>query len=277
MEQHTTFITKFMKFTTITLNSEGPVAIVTLSRPEVHNAFNAAMVAELRECFAALADEDSIRTVVLTGSGNSFCAGADLNWMQASLSWTREQNIADAKELAAMFETIWTLPKPLIGRINGRALGGGVGLIACCDIAIAIDTARLGFSEVKLGLIPAVISQYVVPKIGLSQARALFISGERFTAERAFEINLVHAVTTEEELDTTVNSIVKRLLSSAPKASGATKRLIDAVWSLEREAGQRYVIEAIADARTSAEGQEGLRAFLEKREPKWIEESRGRG
>lgn len=266
-----------MKFTTIMLNVEGPVASVTLSRPEVHNAFNATMVTELRECFAALAEEANVRAVVLTGSGNSFCAGADLNWMQASLTWTREQNVADAKEMATMFETIWHLPKPLIGRINGRALGGGVGLIACCDIAIVVDTARLGFSEVKLGLIPAVISQYVVPKIGVSQSRALFISGERFTAERAFEINLVHAVTTEEELDTTVGSIVKRLLSSAPEASGATKRLIDAVWSMERESAQQYVIEAIADARTSAEGQEGLRAFLEKREPRWLEESRGKG
>jgi methylglutaconyl-CoA hydratase len=229
------------------------------------------MIGELHDCFTALAIDDSVRVVVLTGAGSSFCAGADLHWMRDSLEWTREQNLADAEALAAMFEAAWTMPKPLLGRINGAALGGGAGLVACCDIAVTSDTARFGFSEVKLGLIPAVIAQYVVPKIGVSHARALFISGERFSAERAFEIGLIHAITGADGLDATVQSLVARLLSSGPVAAGAAKRLVDAVWALERDAARRYAVEAIAEARAGAEGQQGVRAFLEKRKPWWAE------
>jgi methylglutaconyl-CoA hydratase len=253
----------------ITLTQAEAVATITLARADLHNAFNADMIGELHDCFTALAGDPTVRVVVLAGAGASFCAGGDLNWMQASLDWSHAQNTADAEALAAMFEAAWTLPKPLIGRIHGPAVGGGVGLVACCDLAVAADTARFGFSEVKLGLVPAVITQYVLPKIGLSQTRALYVSGERFTAERAFEIGLVHAITSAEDLDATIASLVKRLLSSAPEAIGAAKRLIDAVWTLEREAARRYVVEAIAAARTSDEGQEGLRAFLEKRRPRW--------
>jgi methylglutaconyl-CoA hydratase len=252
-------------YTHIALRKEGVVATLTLARPDLHNAFNAEMIAELRDCFAALASDESARVVVLTGAGPSFCAGADLNWMRGSLDWSREQNLADAEALAAMFEAAWSLPRPLIGRINGPALGGGAGLVACCDIAVAADTARFGFSEVKLGLVPAVIAQYVVPKIGVSQSRALFVSGERFTAERAFEIGLVHAVVGLENLDATVGALSARMLSSGPAAAGAAKRLVDAVWALERNAARRYVVEAIAQARAGAEGQEGLRAFFQKR------------
>jgi methylglutaconyl-CoA hydratase len=258
-----------MMYRFISLQHTDLVATVTLTRPDLHNAFNAEMIGELRDCFTMLAGDAAVRAVVLAGAGPSFCAGGDLKWMQASLDWSQAQNRADAEALAAMFEAAWTLPRPLIGRIHGAAMGGGVGLVACCDLAVAADTARFGFSEVKLGLIPAVIAQYIVPKIGVSHARALFVSGERFTAERAFEIGLVHAVTSPEDLDATVASLVKRLLSSGPQAVGAAKRLIDAVWTLERDAARRYVIEAIAEARTSDEGQEGLRAFLEKRKPNW--------
>lgn len=256
-------------YTSITLSASGPVATVTLARPELHNAFDAAMVAELHACFTALAGDPAVRVVVLAGAGPSFCAGADLRWMRDSLGWSREQNIADAEALAAMFEALWSLPKPLLGRIGGPALGGGAGLVACCDIAVAADTARFGFGEVKLGLIPAVIAQYVVPKIGVSQARALFVSGERISAERAFEIGLVHAVTGAGELDATVATLARRLLGSAPGAVGAAKRLIDAVWALDRADARRYVAEAIAEARAGAEGQAGVRAFLEKRPPPW--------
>lgn len=258
-------------YRSIELASAGPIATVTLARPDIHNAFDAVMVGELRDCFAALASDDSARVVVLTGAGASFCAGADLHWMGDSLDWTREQNLADAEALADMFEAAWALPKPVLGRINGVALGGGAGLVACCDIAVASDAARFGFSEVKLGLIPAVIAQYVVPKIGVSHARALFVSGERFSAERAFEIGLVHAVTGTDGLDATVQALAKRLLSSGPAAAGAAKRLVDAVWALERDAARRYVVEAIADARAGDEGQQGVRAFLEKRKPWWAE------
>lgn len=255
--------------TSVLVTRDGPVGIVTLNRPDVHNAFGAAMIAESRAAFTQLAADDTVRAVVLTGAGASFCAGADVHWMQDSLNWTREENVADAERLADLLDAAWTLPKPLVGRINGAAMGGGAGLVACCDIAVAVDSARFAFSEVKLGLLPAVISQYVVPKIGVSHARALFISGERFTAERAFEIGLVHGVTTAADLDATVTNIVNRLLTSAPEAAAASKRLVDAIWTMERETARQYVTHAIAAARTSAEGQEGLRAFLEKRKPGW--------
>lgn len=254
-----------------TLTYDGPVAILTLNRPDVHNAFNAAMIGELRERFQALAGDQRARVVVLTGAGRSFCAGADLHWMRESLDWSAEQNRADAAALAAMFDAAWSLPKPLVGRINGSALGGGVGLVACCDLAVAVETAHFGFSEARLGLLPAVISQVVLPKIGMSQARALFVSGERITALRAFEIGLVHAVTDEDGLDATVGRVATGMLSSGPEAVAASKRLIDAVWTMERDAARRYVVEAIATARTGAEGQEGIRAFLEKRRPRWAE------
>jgi methylglutaconyl-CoA hydratase len=255
--------------TFITLERSEAIATVTLARPEIHNAFNAAMIAELRDCFTALAHDPAVRVVVLAGAGPSFCAGGDLKWMQSSLDWSREQNTADATALAEMFEAVWSLPKPLIGRIHGAAVGGGVGLVACCDIALATDTARFSLSEVKIGLVPAIIAQYVVPKIGISQARALFVSGERFSAGRAYEIGLVHRVVAAEELDAAVADQARQLLGSGPQAIGAAKRLVDAVWTLDREAARRYVIDAIVDARSGAEGQEGMRAFLEKRKPRW--------
>jgi methylglutaconyl-CoA hydratase len=258
-------------YTYISIERSNAVATVTLARPELHNAFNAPMIAELRDCLTGLAHDEAVRVVVLTGAGPSFCAGGDLTWMQSSLDWSHEQNTADAQALADMFETAWTLPKPLVGRVNGAAIGGGTGLVACCDIAVAADTARFGFSEVKIGLIPAIIAQYVVPKIGISQARALFVSGERFSAKRAFEIGLVHSVVGATELDATVASLAGQLLSCGPQAVDTAKRLIDAVWSLDRDAARRYVVEAIAVARSSAEGQEGMRAFLEKRKPRWAE------
>jgi len=260
-----------MAYSTIVLSRAGPLATLTLNRPESHNAFDAAMIAELRDAFTALAGDDAVRVVILTGAGASFCAGADITWMRETVGWTIEQNVADAEALADLFEAAWSLPKPLIGRINGAALGGGTGLVACCDLAIASEAARFGFSEVKLGLIPAVIAQYVVPKIGVSHARVLFISGEQFTPERAFEIGLIHAITGADDLDATVHSLATRMLSSAPQAAGAAKRLVDAIWALERDAARSYVIHAIAAARTSDEGQEGLRAFLEKRKPSWAD------
>jgi methylglutaconyl-CoA hydratase len=258
-------------YTSIELATAGPFATLTLNRPDLHNAFDAAMIAELTDAFNRLAEDERARVVILSGAGASFCAGADVGWMRETIGWTFEQNVADATALAGLFAAAWCLPKPLIGRINGAAIGGGAGLVACCDLAVAAETARFGFSEVKLGLLPAVIAQYVVPKIGVSQARALFVSGERITAERAFDIGLIHAITSADELDATVRSLATRMLASGPEAVGAAKRLVDAVWSLERDAARSYVVHAIASARTSAEGQEGLRAFLEKRRPDWVE------
>ncbi|MBC8161034.1 MAG: enoyl-CoA hydratase/isomerase family protein [Roseiflexaceae bacterium] len=253
----------------VTLAHDGPFAILTLARPERHNAFDAAMIAELTEHFHQLAADDRVRVVILTGAGQSFCAGADLNWMRESLAWTHEQNIADAERLAELFDAAWSFPKPLIGRINGVAVGGGAGLVACCDLAVAAEGARFSFAEVKLGLVPAVIAQVVVPKIGVSHARALFVSGERITPERAFEIGLVHAITSSDDLDATVSTLARRMLDCAPGAVAASKQIVDAVWTMERAAARRFVIDAIANARTGPEGQEGLRAFLEKRKPAW--------
>jgi methylglutaconyl-CoA hydratase len=255
----------------LSLTHNGPVATVTLSRPEIHNAFDPVMIAELHGCFEQLAADDSVRVVVITGAGASFCAGADLSWMRATLEYTRPDNIADAARMAAMYETINTLPKPLIGRINGPAVGGGVGLVACCDIAIAVEGAKFGFSEVKLGIVPAVIARYVVPKIGGSHARALFVSGRRFDAAHAQRIGLIHEVVPAEQLDAAVQKSIAELLTSGPEAIGRAKQLVHDVLTLPRDEMLRATVEAIANARISAEGQEGLRAFLEKRKPRWIE------
>lgn len=255
----------------LTLTRSGTVATVTLSRPELHNAFNAEMIAELHATWQQLATDASVRVVVLTGSGQSFCAGADLSWMRASLQFSREENVADAERMAAMYEALNTLPKPVIGRIKGAAVGGGVGLVACCDIALAVESAKFGFAEVNLGIVPAVIARYVVPKIGASHARALFVSGRRFEAGLAQRIGLVHDVVPEAKLDLVVQKAIEDVLSSGPEAIGRAKRLVHAVATLPTAEMQRYTVETIAEARTSDEGQEGLRAFLEKRRPWWVE------
>jgi methylglutaconyl-CoA hydratase len=253
----------------IRIERRGPVATVTIDRPEVMNAFDAATIAGLHGAFDELAADPSVRIAVLTGTGRAFCAGGDMRWMRASMDFTDAENLADVEAMAAMYAAVWAFPKPLIARVNGVAIGGGAGLVACCDLAVAAETARFGFGEVKIGIIPAVIAQYVVPKIGLSHARALFVSGERFTAERAFEIGLIHAVTGEDELDAAVASLLSRMLTSGPQAVSTTKLALDAVWHLEREAARRFVVEALAELRTGPEAQEGMRAFLEKRRPKW--------
>ncbi|HEX6290554.1 MAG TPA: enoyl-CoA hydratase-related protein [Herpetosiphonaceae bacterium] len=258
--------------TYLSIDRHGPVTTVTLNRPEIHNAFDPLMIAELHGCFQELATDAGTRVVVLTGAGQSFCAGADLSWMRATLDYTRPDNIADAARMAEMYEAVNSLPKPVIGRINGAAVGGGVGLVACCDIAIAAEGAKFGFSEVKLGIVPGVIARYVVPKIGASHARALFVSGRRFDATHAQRIGLIHDVVPAAQLDAAVQKAIEDLLTSGPEAIGRAKHLVHAVATLPHAEMQRYTVEAIANARISAEGQEGLRAFLEKRKPNWIEQ-----
>lgn len=253
----------------LAITRRGAVATVMLNRPELHNAFSAEMITELHEMFVQLAHDAEIRAVVLTGAGASFCAGGDIQWMRSSLALTRDENIADAERLAAMFDAINTLPKPVIGRINGAAIGGGAGLVACCDIVVAAESAKFGFAEVKLGILPAVIARYVVPKIGASHARALFVSGRRFDATHAQRIGLVHDVVPPGKLDQVVQQVIADVLTSGPQAIGRAKELVQAAITLPRDEFDRYTIEAIADVRTSAEGQEGLRAFLEKRKPGW--------
>jgi methylglutaconyl-CoA hydratase len=246
------------------------VATVTLRRPEVHNAFNAQLIEELRTAFTALGDDERLHAVVLTGAGASFSAGADIKMMQQAVNVSREENVAEALRLADLFEAINTFPCPVVARVNGTAMGGGLGLIAACDLVIAVETARFAFSEVRLGIAPAVIAPYVVRKIGEGQARALFVTGEQFTAARARELGLVHVVVAAQELDTAVEQALHNLLRGGPRALRACKALALQIGALSREAGRDYTASLIADLRTSPEGQEGLRAFLEKRQANWV-------
>lgn len=243
------------------------VAQVTLDRPEVHNAFNADLIARLTEVFEDIREREEVRVVVLRGAGASFCAGADLNWMRAMADYTYAQNLEDARALARMFEVIDHCPKPVIARVHGAAMGGGVGLVAVCDLAFAAPEARFAFSEVKLGLIPSVIAPYVVRKIGYGHARALFITGERFDAETAYRIGLVHRVVPVEQLDEVIAQTVANLLQNGPLAMAAAKMLLHATQTLPADELRSLTIARIAELRVSPEGQEGIRAFLEKRKP----------
>jgi methylglutaconyl-CoA hydratase len=245
------------------------VATITLDRPEVRNAFDATMIAELTEVATALAADDDIRVVVLAATGTRvFSAGADLNWMGSMKDWTFEENVADSRRMDAMFRALWDLPKPLIGRINGHALGGGTGLTAVCDIAIAVEEATFGFTEVLLGIVPAVISPYAVRKVGRSFARSVFVTGERFDARRALTAGLVHEVVDADGLDAAVERAVDRCLAAGPQAAGVAKSLTELALQPLDEATARTV-EVIAAQRVSEEGQEGMGAFLAKRPPAW--------
>jgi len=250
------------------------VARVTLDRPDVHNAFNAELIGELRQTFRRLSDEppERLRAVVLAGAGPSFCAGADVGWMRASLGLSREDNEQDAMVLAEMLDAIDRCPAPVIARVHGAALGGGMGLCAVSDLVIAESGARFGFTETRLGILPAVISPFVIAKIGESHARALFPGGRRFDAGRALRIGLVHEVVEGEgALDAAVQSALDDLLAAGPTAARAAKAVIREVRGLPHESTRWHTARRIAGQRTSAEGQEGLRAFLEKREPAWRE------
>jgi methylglutaconyl-CoA hydratase len=245
------------------------VGTVTLNRPEVHNAFNAELISELTAVFEALSADDSVRAIILRGNGKSFCAGADVNWMRESLDLDESENIRDALRMSDMFAAIDQAPQAVIGRVHGAALGGGMGLLAVCDIVVAAADTRFGFTEARLGIIPAVISRFVVPKIGSSWARRLFLTAERFGADRAMEIGIVHDVVAEGDLDARMDALVPEILASGPRAVREAKVLISGL--LERRDAERrsFTAERIAAMRTSAEGQEGLRAFLEKRKPEW--------
>jgi len=239
---------------------DGPVLRVTLSRPDVRNAFDAALIRELAEAFV---DVGRARAVVLAGEGPSFSAGADVDWMRSSVDVSFDDNVADANALRRMFEAIDACPAPVVARVQGHALGGGAGLVASADIALAGSDAVFAFSEVKLGIIPAVISPFALAKIGSSAARRYFLTGERFDAQTALRIGLVHEVT--DDLDAAVDRVVAELLSAGPQAARWAKRLVR-----ERPGGPETA-RWIAERRTSDEGQEGLRAFLERRPARWRE------
>ncbi|MGR4065925.1 MAG: enoyl-CoA hydratase-related protein [Vulcanimicrobiaceae bacterium] len=255
----------------VNLSVERSVARVTLARPEVRNAFNAEVIGELREIFEQLAKHETVRAIVLAGEGNVFCGGADVNWMRDSLALSFDQNVGDAERMSSMFRAIDRCQHPVVARIQGAALGGGAGLAAVCDVAVASDDAVFGFTETKLGIIPAVISPFVLAKIGRSQARAYFLTGERFDAERAREIGLVHRVVPIAQLDVEVDSVVAELLASAPTAVAAAKQLVVDVSDADYDATLSLTSNAIARQRVSPEGQEGLRAFLERRKANFAE------
>ncbi len=255
----------------VTVNLAGGIARVTLARPEVRNAFNAEVIARLHEAFTEITAADDARVVVLAGEGNVFCGGADIGWMRASLDLSLEENVRDAERMSDMFRAIDNCPKPVVGRIHGAALGGGAGLAAVCDVAIAGEDAVFGFTEVKLGIIPAVISPFVLPKIGASQARRFFLTGERFNARQAKEIGLIHDVVAESDLDDAVARCVTELRSAGPHAVSAAKLLIARVIDNSYDDSRSITTRAIAQQRTSPEGQEGLRAFLERRSASFAE------
>lgn len=256
----------------------GTVARVTLARPHVHNAFDASLIAELRTAFAALARESptELRAVVLAGDGPTFCAGADVSWMRAAMALDLEGNEQDAMAMADMFETLDTCPVPVVTRVQGAALGGGIGLCAVSDLVIAESGARFGFTESRLGILPAVISPFVVAKIGESHARALFPGGRRFDAVRAQRIGLVHEVVEgESALDAAVDAAVGDVLAAGPTAARAAKAIVREVRGLSHGSAKWHTARVIARQRTSEEAQEGFRAFSEKRRPAWAPEPDG--
>jgi methylglutaconyl-CoA hydratase len=252
------------RMATIQITDDRGVARIALGRPQVRNAFNAEVIRELRDAFAALSEDDRVLAVVLSGEGRVFCGGADINWMRAALDLSYDENVADAEAMSDMFRAIDRCSKPVIGRIHGAALGGGAGLTAVCDVAIAATETIFGFTEVKLGIIPAVISPFVLAKIGISNARALFLTGERFNAQRALAIGLVHEVVTLDALDAAIERIVSELRTAGPNAVAAAKALIARVSAASYDETRAITAAAIAKQRISAEGQAGLRAFLER-------------
>jgi methylglutaconyl-CoA hydratase len=256
---------------TLLVSIQNGRADVILNRPEIHNAFDEALIADLTDLLARLGSDDAVRAVVLSGSGKSFSAGGDLNWMKRFANYSFEQNVEDAKALALVMQTLDELPKPTIARVQGAAYGGGVGLVACCDIAVAVPSASFCLSEVKLGIIPAVISPYVIAAMGARAARRYFLTAERFDGVEAHRLGLVHELAAnEEQLDKAVDRLVAALAANGPKAIESSKDLIRAV--AHRPITQDVRLDTarrIAERRASAEGKEGVGAFLEKRKPTW--------
>jgi methylglutaconyl-CoA hydratase len=255
---------------TLDIVRDGPVARVFLNRPDVRNAFNSEVIAELKATFETLGADPGLRAIVLGGHGKVFCAGADLNWMRAMADYSWEQNRADAQALADMLWTIWRCPLPVVGRIHGDCFAGGLGLAACCDVLLAAERATFCLSEAKLGLLPATIGPYVVRAMGEQAARRFFITAERFAAEEALRIGFVHTMVPLEALDDQVDAVVAALVANGPQAVKASKRLVqDLAGQPIDEALRAETARRIADIRASAEGKEGVQSFLGKRDPAW--------
>jgi methylglutaconyl-CoA hydratase len=253
---------------TVTLSTEPRgVSRITIARPERKNAFDAQLIAELTAAVGRV--DRSARAVVLQSEGDTFSAGADIEWMRGMAAYSLDENIADSKALAAMFRALYDLEMPLVARVQGAAIGGGTGLVAVADIAVASTDATFAFSETRLGILPAVVSPYVVRKIGPARATALFVTGSRIDAKRAYEIGLVERLVEPADLDAAVGRVLDAIVSGGPKAVNAAKRLVREVEEKRIDEVADLTVKRIAEIRVSHEGQEGLRAFLEKRDPRW--------
>jgi methylglutaconyl-CoA hydratase len=253
----------------------GPVTRVTLNRPDVRNAFNEELIHELTEWARSVPRDGSVRAAVLQGAGSVFCAGADLKWMSKVVGYSREENVADVQQAADLYFALDNLPVPLVGRVHGAALGGGAGLAAVCDLVVTTYDTTFGFTEVTLGIVPATISPYVANKIGLSAARELCLSGARFSAARAREIGLVHEVVAPQEMDEALERHLDHFRHAGPSAVAATKPILREVFGRRPIEVMARTVEVIATQRASAEGQEGMKAFLEKRKPAWATTRQG--
>ena len=257
--------------TALTITTQGAIHTITLCRPDVRNAFNDEVIAELKAAFTEAGQAANVRCVVLAAEGSAFCAGADLNWMRRMADYTRDENLADAGQLAAMLRAIYECPKPTIARVQGDVFAGGVGLVAACDIAVSVDTATYCLSEVKLGLIPATISPYVIRAMGARASHRYFLTAERFSAAEAHRVGLVHEVVAADALDAKVAELTSALVSASPNAVRACKRLVQDVAEREiNDALVAHTVAGIADIRSSAEGKEGVQSFLQKRKPSWL-------
>lgn len=258
-----------MKYETLEIQIKNDLVTIFLNRPEVHNAMNEKLMKELTDCFKNFSLDNNVRTIILTGKGKSFCAGADLNWMKSMAKYDKKENIHDSRLLSDLFESIYNCPKPVIAKVNGHAFGGGLGLFAVCDIAMAIKDCKFAFSEVKLGIIPSVISTYIVRRVGLANMKRLFVTGERFDSDYARSIGLIDFVFNEDELDEKLRKYIELLKSSGPIAIREIKNLVNACENMNRDNYIKHTIDKIAELRVSEEGQEGINAFLEKRKSKW--------
>ncbi|GAD21746.1 enoyl-CoA hydratase/isomerase family protein [Acidovorax sp. MR-S7] len=255
----------------LTIRYEGHRATITLTQPEVRNAFSDEVIAEITAAFLEVGARADVRAVVLAAEGPAFCAGANLNWMRRMADYTREENMADAGKLAEMLRVIYECPRPTIARVQGDVYAGGMGLVACCDMAVAVETAGFCLSEVKIGLIPATISPYVIRAMGARAAHRYFLTAERFGAAEALRIGFVHEVVVAEQLDAKVDELAKALASASPHAVRACKQLVQDVAEREIDAGLiAATVEGIADIRASADGREGVQSFLNKRKPNWL-------
>ena len=261
-----------MTYETLEVKKENDIVTISLNRPDVHNAMNEQLMKELTQCFQEMSIDKKVRIIILTGNGKSFCAGADLNWMKSMVNYSKEENIRDSRLLLDLYETIYQCPKPVIGKINGHAFGGGIGLVAVCDLAFTIPGCKFAFSETKLGIIPSVISTYILRRIiGISHVRRLFLTGERFSSGYAEKIGLLDYVIEENEIDEKIMKYCSILKTSGPISIRENKELINSYEQLSLNKYKEHTVEKISELRVSKEGQEGINAFLEKRKSSWSE------